>query len=710
MLIEKATMNARRLVPIIVGLLLSLAPAIGSAQQFTYYNYISDREVTQFGEIIWFWTPDTLWGPVHSNDYLGVKYGPVFFGPVTTSKRELRQLRPDRLDSVFRGGITYGVPSHNFPVSIHSLRSNAGLVVSDSGGRLMTWVKLLGEDGIDIFQYPLGEAPAESLLQHIDPPHNLIIWVNGQVELEGLLSGRFTIGASDDIWLINDVRYLGSDSHTGDFDERDMRSMLAVVSENNIFIRDNLANGKGNGRAVEPDNWDRHSIVLNGSYIALGESFTFQHQNDDWDAYQGPTPDERGTCFLKGGIVNLRRGYLHRSNHIGTGYGRHFGYDSRLLSEAPPGFESGSGSDVFGTQDRLVLHRGRYDVNNAHIGTLILEPGVILDLKSADALLVTDSLIAEGTETDSIHFRPWAPYGGLIVEPGATYASLKYVNLYGGEIVAAKIICENTLMQSSVSMEGDVSISECIVTDSLSISSWSKISVSRSLLLGGLTLRGAPEQCQIDHCTITNAEGAGVILWNGVEAAISNSIIAFNGDGVANHTRFEPTLRYCDVFGNRRNDLQNGELGVGSISADPRFSDRRDGDFGLAFHSPCIDAGDPASPRDPDGSRADMGAYGFDRELGIEKFGIWNLEFRMTASPNPFNSTTEIKLVVPKAGKVTVAVYDLSGRVVARLFDGRVEQGERRFSWDASGVPAGVYLVGVKEDGVEKVVKLVKLD
>jgi len=59
---------------------------------------------------------------------------------------------------------------------------------------------------------------------------------------------------------------------------------------------------------------------------------------------------------------------------------------------------------------------------------------------------------------------------------------------------------------------------------------------------------------------------------------------------------------------------------------------------------------------------------------------------------------------------VSVAVYDLSGRVVARLFDGRVEQGERRFLWNASEVPAGVYLIGVKGDGVAKVVKLVKLD
>ncbi|UCE17260.1 MAG: dockerin type I repeat-containing protein [Gemmatimonadota bacterium] len=52
-------------------------------------------------------------------------------------------------------------------------------------------------------------------------------------------------------------------------------------------------------------------------------------------------------------------------------------------------------------------------------------------------------------------------------------------------------------------------------------------------------------------------------------------------------------------------DIEGGYPGVGNIEADPRFEDA---DYNLSQNSPCIDSGDPESPLDPDGTRADMGA------------------------------------------------------------------------------------------------------
>jgi hypothetical protein len=55
----------------------------------------------------------------------------------------------------------------------------------------------------------------------------------------------------------------------------------------------------------------------------------------------------------------------------------------------------------------------------------------------------------------------------------------------------------------------------------------------------------------------------------------------------------------------------NFDYGQNNIDADPLFRDAENGDYRLTVDSPCIDTGDPNSPEDPDGSRADMGVFPF---------------------------------------------------------------------------------------------------
>jgi len=53
-------------------------------------------------------------------------------------------------------------------------------------------------------------------------------------------------------------------------------------------------------------------------------------------------------------------------------------------------------------------------------------------------------------------------------------------------------------------------------------------------------------------------------------------------------------------------------FGINNIKADPLFVDADNLDFHLMNNSPAIDAGDPESPKDPDGTRADIGAFYYD--------------------------------------------------------------------------------------------------
>ncbi len=60
--------------------------------------------------------------------------------------------------------------------------------------------------------------------------------------------------------------------------------------------------------------------------------------------------------------------------------------------------------------------------------------------------------------------------------------------------------------------------------------------------------------------------------------------------------------------------------------------------------------------------------------------------------PNPFNPSTTIEWSVPATSKVRLSIYNLIGQEVASLADGTMDPGQYRATWNASGLPSGVYL------------------
>ncbi|UCH63249.1 MAG: T9SS type A sorting domain-containing protein [Fidelibacterota bacterium] len=82
--------------------------------------------------------------------------------------------------------------------------------------------------------------------------------------------------------------------------------------------------------------------------------------------------------------------------------------------------------------------------------------------------------------------------------------------------------------------------------------------------------------------------------------------------------------------------------------------------------------------------------------------------------PNPFNPVSTIRYDLPQATEVTLVVYDILGREVARLVDGLIEPGYHQAQWNGRNqlghsVPSGIYIARLVTTGYSKAIKMVLL-
>ena len=121
---------------------------------------------------------------------------------------------------------------------------------------------------------------------------------------------------------------------------------------------------------------------------------------------------------------------------------------------------------------------------------------------------------------------------------------------------------------------------------------------------GGFYLDGSSPT--ITNCTITGNtagdNGGGIYYYNNSSPTITNCILWNDTPQEVYISEADPIITYSDVEG--------GWEGKGNINSDPLFEDPESGDYSLLPSSPCIDAGDPYSRFDLDGTVNDMGSNG----------------------------------------------------------------------------------------------------
>jgi hypothetical protein len=77
--------------------------------------------------------------------------------------------------------------------------------------------------------------------------------------------------------------------------------------------------------------------------------------------------------------------------------------------------------------------------------------------------------------------------------------------------------------------------------------------------------------------------------------------------------------------------------------------------------------------------------------------------------PNPFNPTTTISYSVKEYDNVSLVVYDVLGRVVARLLDEPKNVGRYSVEFDASNLSSGIYFYTINSGSFSATKKLMLL-
>jgi len=67
--------------------------------------------------------------------------------------------------------------------------------------------------------------------------------------------------------------------------------------------------------------------------------------------------------------------------------------------------------------------------------------------------------------------------------------------------------------------------------------------------------------------------------------------------------------------------------------------------------------------------------------------------------PNPFSSTTNFDVNLPKDGKASIFLSDLNGKVIKEIYNGILSKGTHNFKLDGNNLQGGRYFIVLKFDG-----------
>jgi hypothetical protein len=391
--------------------------------------------------------------------------------------------------------------------------------------------------------------------------------------------------------------------------------------------------GVGGSTLTRLDGGGAGSVVRFGSGEGLGavlEGFTL-HDGDAPEGggllITGASPTVRG-CTLEGnragegggiavigGSPTLTRLEVIGNRASGSGGGLHLTLSLSSLSDLAVtdnrAGDQGGGMFV-GDASILLLYGSQVSANRAGV--------------AGGGLAISGSslLLGETELTDNLGLTAggglWVDQGELSLDDCDVRDNISLGGGGGLHVSASTVRIERVAFAGNIASDGGgiqlSDVAQAVLTNVI-------LAGNQALFGGGIDLQGASPR--VVHSTLAGnraTSGGGLLVRGGSAPALAATLMADNhadgGGGAVHVLDGAPTLTYCDVSGNVPADYdgfseptgQDGNLDLDAGLLDTTPTDARDWDLHLAADSPLIDAADPLSDADPDGSLPDIGAFG----------------------------------------------------------------------------------------------------
>lgn len=291
------------------------------ANDYRMFGWISDKP----GNAQFFFKDDIIWGPIHTNGGIHTHPGgggpppgptnvPIFHGMVT-ARQTINPVGSDF--AKFLGGYQVGGGSVDIPGEFDELISvSAGnntyftedLFINIDGDMVNVWIS---DTEVD----PSTTPDSSYSISGGGFDHGAI-YSEGNIRIQGVLDGQVSIGAGQNIIIVDDIRYATNPPFTTE----NLGMVDGVMREQHIGNGDDLLGLYSANDIIIADKGTAKDFTVHGVLLALGELVAQNHNS-------------RTLAYLDtwGSIIMHERGKVRHAN---SGLIQRYRYDTRLEDES----------------------------------------------------------------------------------------------------------------------------------------------------------------------------------------------------------------------------------------------------------------------------------------------------------------------------------------------------------------------------------------